>query len=78
MVAVEEDGAAQGPGRRRRARDAAGAGAGLDVDQVTLQPGAWGRYKGTLPVRKDLGELMERSNPDGMMLSSLRPVENPP
>ena len=36
---------------------ARGSAAPLDLDQVTLQPGAWGRYQG-LPVRRDLGLLM--------------------
>lgn len=30
----------------------------LDLGYVFLQPGEWGRYKG-LPVRKDVGELLE-------------------
>ena len=41
------------------------------LSQVFLQPGAWGRYKG-LPVRKDLGELMEATNQQGLRLSALR------
>lgn len=70
MIAVEEPSAVQGHGAQ--SLDGTASSAGLDVDQVMLQPGAWGKYKGTLPVRKDLGELMEHSNPGGMMLSSLR------
>ena len=35
-----------------------GSTAALDIDQVTVMPGKWGRYRG-LPVRKDLGDLSE-------------------
>ena len=41
-------------------------GGGLDVDQVLLHPGAWGRFHNdggdSFPVRKDLGELMRYEN----------------
>jgi hypothetical protein len=50
----------------------AGSAAALEVDAVFLSPGPWGLYKGALPARADVAQLMERRGAGGMRPGALR------
>jgi alpha-L-arabinofuranosidase len=69
VIEAAQDGAESEQARVAQVAQVAGGGGGavLRVDQVLLEPGLWGKYKG-LPVRRDLAELIELEQLTAMRL----------